>query len=149
MMAETEDWFETASVSGEANSTESENEWVTVARKKGSERSKAVLENRQPLDLFLIWIDATWENRLTSPGKSGTCWRKLVQSVRVTRSGLILMFCVSAEEVCFKTQNDIGVECFCLDFCSRVPIKGVISGVEQEIKAENLTEDIDGVVGAC
>ena len=35
-----------------------------------------------------------------------------------------------------------------MDFLSREPIK-VISGVVQEIKAENITEDIDGVVGAC
>jgi hypothetical protein len=34
-MAETEDLFETASESSEANSTESEKEWVTVAKKKG------------------------------------------------------------------------------------------------------------------
>jgi hypothetical protein len=29
-----------------------------------------------------------------------------------------------------------------------MPIKGVISDVVQEIKAEDITEDIDGVVGA-
>jgi hypothetical protein len=29
-----------------------------------------------------------------------------------------------------------------------VPIKGVISGVAQEIKSEDITEGIDGVVGA-
>ena len=35
-----------------------------------------------------------------------------------------------------------------MDFRSREPIKGVIYWVEQEIKAEDITEDIDGVVGA-
>ena len=51
--------------------------------------------------------------------------------------------------MCFKTQKDIGVECFLYRFfCSSAPIKGVISGVVQEVKAEDVTEDIDGVVGA-
>ena len=36
----------------------------------------------------------------------------------------------------------------CMDFRSRVTIKLVISGVAQEVKAEDITEDIDGVVGA-
>jgi hypothetical protein len=36
-MTEAEVLFETAGESGEANSTESENEWVTVAKKKGKQ----------------------------------------------------------------------------------------------------------------
>ena len=55
-MAETEVLFETASESSETNSTESENEWVTVAKKKRNKRSKAMLENRKPLDSFLVRI---------------------------------------------------------------------------------------------
>jgi hypothetical protein len=37
-VTETEVLFETVNESGEANSTESENEWVTVAKKKGTEK---------------------------------------------------------------------------------------------------------------
>lgn len=42
-MAETEALFEIASASGEANSTESENEWVTVVKKMGNKKSKVVV----------------------------------------------------------------------------------------------------------
>jgi hypothetical protein len=53
-MAETEVLFETVSESSEANSTESENEWVTAPKKKQNKRRKAMLENRKPLDSFLV-----------------------------------------------------------------------------------------------
>lgn len=74
-----------------------------------------------------------------------------VELVRVTRSGRILICYVSAEQKkCVLSLKKIQEwDVSCMDFQSRAPIKGVISGVAQEVKADDTTEDMDGVVGAC
>ena len=101
-MEETGVLFDTTSESSEAYSTESENEWVTVAKKKVNKKSKAMLENREPLDSFLVLVRVLDECYLGNPfivsRKICNVLEESVESVRVTRSGLIFVYVCGAEE---------------------------------------------------
>lgn len=73
----------------------------------------------------------------------------LVESIKVTRSGLILIDCASEEQrktaVGLKRIHTTEVSCFKLQ--SGAPIKGVITGVTMDVNIEYLKR-IPGVVGA-
>ena len=72
-----------------------------------------------------------------------------VESVRVTRSGLILIRCICEEQrkfaVGFKTTRTTEVSCF--ELGSRTPVRGVIWGVKTGVQVE-YTKRIPGVVGS-
>ena len=84
--------FETVSELGEDNSTESENEWVTV-EKKGNKKCTVVVETRKPLDSFLVGVRVLDQcylgNLFNVSRKIWNVLKESVKSVRITRSGLI------------------------------------------------------------
>ena len=62
----------------------------TVAKRKGNKRSKAVVENRKPLDPFLVGVRFLYQCYLGNPlNISRNIWNVLEESVRVTTSAVI------------------------------------------------------------
>ena len=65
-----------------------------------------------------------------------------VVSIKVTRSGLVLVNCVDEE------QKNLALDLpRCIDLRSRAPAKGVIAGVSLDVDNEYLSQKIQGV--AC
>ena len=73
-----------------------------------------------------------------------------MESVKVTRSGLVIIVCVSVGQ----RENVLGVKrmgarivnCFAIK--KRVPLKGVITGVAVNVKVDQLKGKIPGVCDA-
>ena len=72
-----------------------------------------------------------------------------VELIRGTRSGFVLISCVSKEEKerALRIDKLLTYEVESFDFCSRVPLKVVISGVVLDVEALWFTRSIPGVVG--
>ena len=63
-----------------------------------------------------------------------------VESVRVTKSGLVIIACVSAgqREQALRIKQMGARNCNCFALKKRVPLKGLITGVVVNVKADQL-----------
>jgi hypothetical protein len=93
---------------------------VTAPKKKQNKRRKAMLENRKPLDSFLVWVrvlDQFWDQYyLGNPFHvSMKIWNVLEKSVDSVShkkwSYFDFLYVCGAEEARVKTQKDIIAEC--------------------------------------
>ena len=70
-----------------------------------------------------------------------------MESVRLTRSGLVLIVCVSAgqreQALRIKRMRERDVNCFTLK--KKAPMKGVVTGVEVNVKVDQLKGKIPGL----